>query len=153
MPAAQRLGWRAWMLRLPVEFAAAFWGAAMGALIAPVVGFTWGDWTTRDQAEAIAQERAGEAAAVALAPVCADRFRHGPDADVQMRALLRVDPWTRAGLVEKGGWATLPGPTNPARVAAVAKACAALLAPAGCAPRPGGTACAGDRTAMPGPAP
>jgi hypothetical protein len=118
------------MVRIPVEFAAAFWGAAMGALIVPVVGFTWGDWTTRQQAEALAAERAGEAVVAALAPLCAAKFRQSPEAETQMRLLLRVDPWTRIGLVEKGGWASLPGSTDPARTAAVAKACAALLVPA-----------------------
>ena len=42
-------------------------------------------------------------------------------------ALKKIDSWSQGDYVEKGGWATLPGPNVPGQVSAVAKACATLL--------------------------
>jgi len=61
----------------------------------------------------------------ALAPICADKFRHEADAAANLTELMKVNSWQQGSFVEKGGWATLPG-SDPAN-SAVAQACANLL--------------------------
>ena len=115
-------------MKLPIETKPALWGIAGGALAMAIVGFTWGGWVTGSKAEAKASERAETAVVVALAPICADRFRHAGDVVANSAALMKADSWSQGDFVEKGGWASMPGPKpSPEQVSAVAKACATLL--------------------------
>jgi hypothetical protein len=47
-------------------------GAAAGALVTIIVGFTWGGWTLGSTIEKVARERAEPAIAATLAPTCVD---------------------------------------------------------------------------------
>jgi hypothetical protein len=47
-------------------------GAAAGALVAVIVGFTWGGWTLGSPVEKVARERTGSAIAATLARSCVD---------------------------------------------------------------------------------
>jgi alpha/beta superfamily hydrolase len=114
-------------MNVPVETKPAIWGFVGGAVVAAIVGFTWGGWVTGSTAEASAAQRANSAVVAALAPVCADRFRSTADAASNLAALKKIDSWQQGDYVEKGGWAGVPGSNPPAQVAAVAKACATLL--------------------------
>ena len=114
-------------MNIPVETKPAIWGFVGGAVVAAIVGFTWGGWVTGSTAEASATQRANSAVVAALAPVCADRFKNTADAASNLIALKKVDSWQQGEYVEKGGWAGLPGSNASAQVSAVAKACAALL--------------------------
>jgi hypothetical protein len=58
--------------------------------------------------------------------VCVDKFQHASDASANLAALKKADSWARGEIVEKGGWATMPG-NKPERLTAVANACAVLL--------------------------
>ena len=117
-------------MNIPVETKPALCGVAGGAIVAAIVGFTWGGWVTGGRAEADATQRANTAVVAALAPVCVERFQHGPDVQANLAALKKADSWTQGDFVEKGGWATIPGTKPTDQVSAVAKACASLLAPA-----------------------
>ena len=114
-------------MNIPVETKPAIWGIAGGAIAVAFVGFNWGGWVTGGKAESVAAQRAKEAVVVALAPICVDKFQHAGDAVANTAALKKTDSWSQAEFVEKGGWATVPGPGNPEQVSAVARACAALL--------------------------
>ena len=94
------------------------------------IGFNWFGWVTGGTAEKTAQMRVSDAVVVALAPVCADRFRGTTDAPANLVALRKVEAWSQGDFVEKGGWANVPGADSPAQVSAVAKACAETLASA-----------------------
>ncbi len=127
-------------MKFPVETKPALWGAAAGAAALAFVGFNWGGWSTGGKAESMAVKRVDEAVVAALAPVCVDKFERASDAASNRAALVKLDSWTQGEYVEKGGWAaTEPvataasasgsGTTGPSsRVAAVARACAELLA-------------------------
>jgi hypothetical protein len=115
-------------MKIPVETKPAFWGFVAGAVALAIIGFTWGGWVTSGRAEASATQRANSAVVVALAPVCAEKFRHASDMAANLAALKKADSWSQGDFVEKGGWATLPGSNSPEQVTAVAKACASLLA-------------------------
>ncbi len=114
-------------MKIPVETKPALWGIAGGAAALAIVGFTWGGWVTGGTARAEAAKRADAAVVVALAPICVDRFRHAADVEANRAALKKVDAWSQGDFVEKGGWATLPGSSDPEREVAVAQACATLL--------------------------
>jgi len=116
-------------MQIPVETKPALWGIAGGALAMAIVGFTWGGWVTGSKAEAQASQRAEAAVVSVLAPICADKFHHASDAAANSAALKKADAWSQGDFVEKGGWATMPGPApaNSDQVSAVAKACATLL--------------------------
>jgi hypothetical protein len=115
-------------MKIPVETKPVVWGMAGGAVLAAIVGFTWGGWVTGGKAETTALLRVNDAVVVALAPVCVDKFQRAGDASANLATLKKVDTWSQGDFVEKGGWATVPGTNSSERVSAVAKACAVLLA-------------------------
>jgi alpha/beta superfamily hydrolase len=102
------------------------WGAAAGAIALAIVGFSWGGWVTGGAAETLAKSRAATAVVAALTPICVEKFRQAADASanlVEMKKAAYV--WDQSKFLEKGGWATMPGSTEPN--SAVAKACAESL--------------------------
>lgn len=115
-------------MKIPVETKPVIWGAVGGAIVLAIVGFSYGGWVTGGRAEADATQRANTAVVTALAPVCVERFQHAADVSANLVALKKVDSWSQAEFVEKGGWATVSGSSAPEQVSAVAKACAVLLA-------------------------
>jgi hypothetical protein len=115
-------------MNIPVETKPAVGGAIVGAVAVAIAGFSWGGWTTGARAEAVAVQRSNDAVVVALAPICAERFQHATGATTNLAELKKVDAWSRGDFVEKGGWATTPGPGSADQLSAVAKACAVLIA-------------------------
>lgn len=116
-------------MNFPVETKPAVWGVIGGAIAATIAGFSWGGWVTGGKAETEATTRANAAVVAALAPVCVERFRRAADVSVNLAALKKVDSWSQADFVEKGGWAVAPGSKPYDQVTAVARACAVLLSP------------------------
>ena len=96
-------------------------GVIGGAVAITIIGFGWGGWVTQGRAESDANLRV----VAALAPICVVQFQHTADAAIQMVELKKVNSWGQAQFVEKAGWATMPGSTEPG--AGVAKACVGLL--------------------------
>lgn len=96
-------------------------GAIGGAAAIAIIGFTWGGWVTSGSAELSANQRV----VAALAPICVVQFQSTADAPVQLVELKKANSWSQAELVEKAGWATMPGSTKPGP--GVAKACVGLL--------------------------
>lgn len=114
-------------MNIPAETKPALWGVVGGAILAAITGFTWGGWVTGGTAESTASQRASSAVVAALAPICVEKFKTNADGAANLTTLKKTDSWSQGEFVEKGGWATVPGPANPDQVSAVAKACAALL--------------------------
>lgn len=100
-------------------------GAAAGAAVAMIVGFTWGGWSTDSAAAKRADEASRSAVVAVLAPICVDKFQHSADVTNNLVELKKVSTYMQGGFVEKGGWATTPG-TEKAN-SAVAQACATML--------------------------
>jgi hypothetical protein len=84
----------------------------------------WGGWILGSTARQSAESSASTAVAAALAPVCVDKFQHAADATASLAGLKKVSSWEQSALIEKGGWATMPGSTtiDPAVVQACAHA-------------------------------
>ena len=104
----------------------ALWGALAGAIALAIVGFSWGGWVTGGTAETLAKNSAATAVVAALTPICVEKFRQAADASANLVEMKKATySWDQSKFVEKGGWATMPGSTEPN--SAVAKACAESL--------------------------
>ena len=101
------------------------WGAVIGAAAISVVGFSTFGWTLGSTAERMATERAQTAVVGVLAPICVEKFQHQADASAKLIEFNKVSSWNRRSVIEKGGWATMPGTDTPN--SAVATACAERL--------------------------
>src|SRR5712672_3797782 len=104
----------------------AVWGAVAGAVVLTIVGFSSLGWTLGSTAEKIATQRAQNAVVAVLAPICVEKFQHQADAATRLVEFKKVSSsWDRRSIIEKGGWATMPGTDAPN--SAVATACAERL--------------------------
>ena len=85
-----------------------FWACAGSVIVATVVGFTWGGWTTGGSARDMAENAAAQGRQEVAAVVCVDRFMAAPDAGVQLTALKEISSsYQRDKFVQEGGWATV----------------------------------------------
>jgi hypothetical protein len=101
------------------------WGAVIGAAVISVLGFSMLGWTLGGTAEQMAKERALNAVVDVLAPICVERFRQQADAAAKLTEFNKASPWNRRLIIERSGWATVPGTDSPN--SAVATACAERL--------------------------
>jgi pimeloyl-ACP methyl ester carboxylesterase len=82
-----------------------FWACAGSAILATIVGFSWGGWVTGGSAQAMADKAAAQARQEVAAIVCVDRFMASPDAGVQLTALKEITSASAQGkFVQDGGW-------------------------------------------------
>jgi hypothetical protein len=100
-------------------------GAVIGAAACAILGFTWGGWVTGATARTNAGVAAHNATVVALAPFCAERFRAQGDASIRMAELAKASAWERNSVLEKSGFASLPG--SKTGDSDIARACVELL--------------------------
>ena len=92
-----------------------FWACAGSALVATIVGFSWGGWTTGGTAREMAEESAAQARQELAAVVCVDRFMGAPDAGVQLTALKDIESsYAQSKFVADGGWAIIVPASSPA---------------------------------------
>ena len=104
-------------------------GAVIGAVALAMIGYSWDFFLTPAEQEAMADRRAKDAVAAAVAPYCVARFQREPDAQAKLAELRKTEQWSRAAFIEKGGWAKAPDGKSPDST--VAAQCAeALLNPA-----------------------
>lgn len=115
-------------MKMPDHIGTRLWSAAFGAVALAIVGFTWGGWVTGGTAARDVAAATRSATVAALAPICAERFRGQADATVKTAELMKSSAWERGSIVEKAGFATMPGTTLAD--SDVASACASLLSAA-----------------------
>ena len=94
------------------------WGLICGAVIAMIIGFAWGGWTTSGTTQTITKE----AVLASQAAICVAQFMKQPNHDEKLKAFEEVNSWERAAAIEKGGWDKMPGQKEADY--AVARACA-----------------------------
>lgn len=99
------------------------WGAAAGAIVLAIIGFTLGGWMTGGTAEERIRASAQQATVASLAPICVAQFQKDPQAKASLAALKETDSWKQAGYVSEAGWAKMPG-SKDAADSDVAQACA-----------------------------
>jgi RNA 3'-terminal phosphate cyclase len=85
-----------------------FWTCAGSVIVATIVGFSWGGWTTGGTAREMAENSAAQARQELAAVVCVDRFMAAPDVGVQLTALKGMErSYQQSKFVEEGGWAII----------------------------------------------
>jgi len=94
------------------------WGIACGAVIAMIIGFGWGGWTTA----ATTETKTTEAVLASQAAICVAQFTQDSNHEENLKELEKTSSWSRADLIEKGGWDKMPGQEKAEY--AVARACA-----------------------------
>ena len=101
------------------------WGLICGAVIAMIIGFAWGGWTT----SGTTKTKTKEAVLASQAAICVAQFMKQPDHDEKLKALEEVNSWQRAEAIEKGGWDRMPGQqkAGPAVAGACAEGLGALV--------------------------
>ena len=112
-------------MKIPENTSAYAWGAVVGAIALAVVGFGWGGWVTGGTATKTAATAAADAKVAVLAPICADRFRAQGDSAAKIADLAKASSWDRGNVVEKSGFAIMPG--SKRSESDVARACAEIL--------------------------
>jgi len=113
-------------MRFPTNTKPMVWGAVVGAVACMIVGFSWGGWVTGGTARKDAATAAHDAVVVALAPICAERFRAQSDSATKIAELAKSSSWDRGNVVAKSGYATMPGSKDAD--SDVARACGEMLA-------------------------
>ena len=94
------------------------WGLICGGIIAMIIGFGWGGWTTA----ATTQTMTAEAVLASQAAICVAQFMKQPNHEENLKEFGKESSWERAKFIEKGGWDKMPGQEKADY--AVARACA-----------------------------
>jgi hypothetical protein len=81
------------------------WGLICGAVIATIVGFAWGGWTTMGTAQTMSDE----AVLASRAAICVAQFIKQPNHEEKLKEFMAISSWKRAEFIEKGGWDKMPG--------------------------------------------
>jgi hypothetical protein len=113
-------------MKVPVWIKPAVWGAVFGAVAIMIVGFSWMGWNLGHTTTRLVAEGSESAVIAALTPFCVANYMKQPDAAKHL-ALLRVDTssYTQRDMIEKAGFATMPGNKEPS--SGVAAACEIAL--------------------------
>ena len=113
-------------MQVPMWIKPMVWGAVFGAVGIMIVGFYWMGWTLSHTTTRLVAEGRESAVIAALTPFCVSSYLKQPDA-AQKLALLREDTssYTQRDIIEKAGFATMPGSTEPS--SGLAAACATAL--------------------------
>jgi hypothetical protein len=114
-------------MKIPTWLKPGLTGAAVGAIVLAIVGFTWGGWVTGGSAKDMAAKASSAAVAAALTPYCVEQAGSA-DAATALTDLKAASTYSRKGLVEKSGWATPLGADKPN--SDLAQACQLKLAEA-----------------------
>ena len=94
------------------------WGIIVGAVIAMIIGFAWGGWTTPSTTKTMSEE----AVLASQAAICVAQFMKEPNHKEKLKELKELGSYQRADFIEKGGWDIMPGQEKAGYL--VARACA-----------------------------
>jgi hypothetical protein len=95
-----------------------FWGLICGAIIAMIIGFAWGGWTT----SGTRQQMTDEVILASQAAICVAQFMKEPNHQEKLKEMQELKSYQRAELIEKGGWDKMPGQEKAERSVARAGA-------------------------------
>jgi hypothetical protein len=112
-------------MQIPVWLKPGLWGAASGAIVMAIVGFSQLGWKTEGTAEQLAQERADTAVVAALVPFCVAKAQQETEQPALAKFQAEQSSYSRSDLVVKAGWATLGIAKSPD--SSLARACSIKL--------------------------
>jgi len=81
------------------------WGLICGGIIAMIIGFGWGGWSTA----ATTQKMSEEAVLASQAAICVAQFVKQPNHEENLKKLAGLSTWKRPEFIEKEGWDKMPG--------------------------------------------
>ncbi len=81
------------------------WGLVCGAIIAMIIGFGWGGWSTA----ATTSKMTDEAILTGQTAICIAQFMAESDYAEKLKEYEKVSYWERSELIEKAGWDKMPG--------------------------------------------
>ena len=81
------------------------WGLVCGAIIAMIIGFAWGGWSTAATTEKISEE----AIMASQSAICVAQFMKEPNHEEKLKELGELNSWKRYEFIEKEGWDKMPG--------------------------------------------
>ena len=81
------------------------WSLFIGAVVAMIIGFGWGGWTTA----ATTQRMSEKAVLASQAAICVAQFIKQPNYEEQLKEIEKVSTWQRDKFIEEGGWDKMPG--------------------------------------------
>jgi predicted negative regulator of RcsB-dependent stress response len=94
------------------------WSLIFGAVIAMIIGFAWGGWSTAATTQKISEE----AVLASQAAICVAQFMKQPNHEEKLKELGDISSYQRSNYIEKGGWDIMPGQEKADYF--VARACA-----------------------------
>jgi len=94
------------------------WPLIGGAIIAIILGFAWGGWTTAGATRQVADD----AVLATRSAICVAQFMKDPSHQARLKELAGTSSWERTTIIEKGGWDRMPGEDKANY--AVSRACA-----------------------------
>jgi hypothetical protein len=80
-------------------------GLVCGAVIAMIIGFVWGGWTTSGTTKRMSEK----AVLASQAAICVAQFMKEPNHGEKLKEFAKLNGWEKAEFIEKGGWAKMPG--------------------------------------------
>ncbi len=81
------------------------WGFIGGAVVAMIIGFVWGGWTT----SSTSQTKSDAAVLASQAAICVAQFIKEPNSQERLQEFEKIDSYKRSEFIEKGGWNKMPG--------------------------------------------
>ena len=93
------------------------WGLIVGGVIAMIIGFAWGGWTTSGTTLTMTED----AVLASQAAICVAQFLKQPNHVEKLKEFEKVSSWERSKFIETGGWDKMPGQEKADY--AVARAC------------------------------
>jgi hypothetical protein len=84
------------------------WGLVCGAVIAIIIGFAWGGWTTAGTTRTMT-EKAVLASQAAICVAQFTQFMKQPRNEDTLKIFEGIDSWKITEFIEKGGWDKMPG--------------------------------------------
>ena len=108
-------------MELPKWTEPALYGAGAGAIALAIIGFNWGGWVTGGTSAEMSKKLSKSAVAEALTPYCLALSISDPSSIDIMKKLNEGTSYNKRGILEKAGWATPLGASEPDR--ALANSC------------------------------
>ena len=85
------------------------WGLIIGAIVAMIIGFKWGGWTTSGTTQQMTEEAVSESQVASQAAICVAQFIKDPKYNERLQELQKLGYWDKRKYIEKGGWDKMPG--------------------------------------------
>ena len=80
-------------------------GLVCGAVVAIIIGFSWGGWSTASATQKVTDT----AIRTSQAAICVAQYTKEPKTAERMKEFAAIDSYKRSEFIEKGGWDKMPG--------------------------------------------